>query len=80
MVTSIPGPPGSAPPRQTDRQTHLGLQVGRSAPSGRADLGGLAEHLLLLQGHAVLAGGVAVLLVVEDGISVVDQQLVLLGW
>lgn len=61
------------------RRTHLGLKGGRSAPRGRADLGGLAEHLLLLQGHAVLARGVAVLLVVEDGVRVVDQQLVLLG-
>lgn len=61
------------------RLTHLGLDAGRGAARGGADLRGLAQHLLLLQGHAVLAGGVAVLLVVEDGIGVVNQQLVLLG-
>lgn len=60
-------------------RTHLSLYVGRGAPCRRADFGGLAEHLLLLQGHAVFTGSVAVLLIVEDGISMVDQQLVLLG-
>lgn len=60
-------------------RTHLSLYVGCGAPCRRADFGGLAEHLLLLQGHAVFTGSVAVLLIVKDGISVVDQQLVLLG-
>lgn len=59
--------------------THLRLHVGCCSPGRRADLRRLAEHLLLLQSHAVLAGGVAVLLIMEDGVGVIDQQLVLLG-
>lgn len=58
--------------------THLSLYVGRGSTGGGANLGRFAEHLLLLQGHGVLAGSVTIFLVVEDGIGVVDQQLVLL--
>lgn len=60
--------------------THLCLYVRCSSTSRSTNFRCFAEHLLLLQGHTVFAGSITIFLIVEDGIGVVNQHLVLLGW
>lgn len=60
--------------------THLCLYVRCSSTSRSTNFRCFAEHLLLLQSHTVFAGSITIFLIVEDGISVVNQHLVLLGW
>lgn len=58
---------------------HLRLHVGCSSARGCSNFGCFAEDLLLLQCHAVLTCSITVFFIVENGISVVNQQLILLG-
>lgn len=60
--------------------SYLCLHVGCSSASRCSDFRCFAQDFLLLEGHTVLAGSIAVLLIMEDGVSMVNQQLVLLGW
>lgn len=60
-------------------KTHLCLYVRCSSTSRGTNFRCFAEHLLLLQSHTVFAGGITIFLIVEDGIGVVNQHLVLLG-
>lgn len=60
-------------------KTHLRLYVRCCSTSRSTDFRGFAEHFLLLQSHAVFAGCITIFLIMENGISMVNQQLVLLG-
>lgn len=59
---------------------YLRLYVGSCSTCRSTNFRGFAEHLLLLQCHTVLAGSITILLIMEDSVSVVNQELVLLRW
>lgn len=62
------------------RRTYLCLYVGCSSTSRRSNFGCFTEDLLLLQCHAIFTCGITIFFIMKNGISMVNQQLILLCW